>query len=76
MKSSSQTANYRIVVEGALDPIWFDRLGGLIVTEQQQSGQPVITRLEGRIVDQSALEGVLDTLFMLGLRLITVECLS
>jgi hypothetical protein len=75
MNQVSQTADYRIVVEGALDPVWFDRLGGLEVTEQRQPGQPVITQLKGRLVDQSALQGVLDTLFMLGLRVLTVECL-
>jgi hypothetical protein len=76
MKQASQTADYRIFVEGALDPVWLDRLGGLEITEQRQPGQPVVTRLEGRLEDQSALQGVLDTLFMLGLRLITVECLQ
>jgi hypothetical protein len=76
MSQESQTADYRIVVEGVLDPVWFDCLGGLEITEQQEPGQPVVTRLEGRLVDQSALRGVLDTLFMLGLRLITVECLQ
>ena len=73
MKQASQKANYRIVVEGMLDPAWQDCLGSLEITEQQQPGQTVVTRLEGRLEDQSALQGVLDTLFMLGLRLITVE---
>ena len=73
MKQASQAANYRIVVEGVLDPVWFDRLGGLELTEQRQPGQPVVTRLEGQLVDESALQGVLDTLFMLGLRLVFVE---
>ena len=72
---ASRAANYRIVVEGVLDPMWLECLGGLEITEQRQPGQPVVTRLEGRLEDQSALQGVLDTLFMLGLRLITVECL-
>jgi hypothetical protein len=76
MKQASQAADYRIVVEGVLDPVWFDRLGGLEITEQRQPGQPVVTWLEGRLVDQSALQGVLDTLFMLGLRLRAVECLQ
>jgi hypothetical protein len=73
MKQALQSADYRIVVEGVLDPAWFDCLGGLEITEQRQPGQSVVTRLEGRLVDQSALQGVLDTLFMLGLRLLTVE---
>lgn len=70
---ASQTANYRIVVEGMLDPVWRECLGGLAVTEQRLPGQPVITQLEGQLVDQSALQGVIDTLFMLGLRLMFVE---
>jgi hypothetical protein len=71
----SQAGNYRIVVEGVVEPMWLERLGGLEITEERQPGQPVITQLEGRLVDQSALQGVFDTLFMLGLRLITAECL-
>ena len=76
MKQASQAALYRIVVEGMLDPVWLDRLGGLEMTEQRQRGQPAVTRLEGRLVDQAALQGVLDTLFMLGLRLLFVERLQ
>jgi hypothetical protein len=76
MKQASQAVDYRIVVEGVLDPAWFERLGGLAITEQRQPEQPVVTRLEGRLPDQSALQGVLDTLFMLGLRLLKVECLQ
>ena len=73
MTQASQVANYRIVVEGVLDPMWLQCLGGFEATEQQQPGQPIVTRLEGCPVDQAALQGVIDTLFMLGLRLITVE---
>jgi len=56
-----------------LDPTWLDCLASLEITEQQQPVQTVVTRLEGWLEDQSALQGVLDTLFMLGLRLILVE---
>jgi hypothetical protein len=76
MKQASQAPIYRIVVEGAFDPLWLECLGGLQTSELQQAGQPVITHLEGRLVDQSALQGVLDTLFMLGLRLVQVERLQ
>jgi hypothetical protein len=71
MMQATQAANYRIVVEGVLDPMWLECLGGLEPTEQP--GQPVVTQLEGRLADQSALQGVIDTLIMLGLRLIAVE---
>ena len=69
----AQAANYRIVAEGVLDPVWLECLGGLEITEERQPGRPVITRLEGRPTDEAALQGVLDTLFMLGMRLILVE---
>ena len=73
MIQESQAANYRILVEGVLDPVWLECLGGLEITEQRQPGRPVVTQLQGRLVDQSALQGVIDTLFMLGLRLLSVE---
>lgn len=76
MTPISQASDYRIVVEGTLDPVWIGCLGGLKITEQQKPGQPVATRLEGRLEDQSALQGVIDTLFMIGMRLILVERLS
>jgi hypothetical protein len=66
---------YRIVVEGALDPIWLECLSGFEATEHGDPGQPVVMWLEGQPVDQAALQGVLDTLFMLGMRLILVESL-
>ena len=69
----AQAANYRIVVEGVLDPVWLECLGGLEITEERQPGRPVITRLEGCLTDEAALQGVLDTLFMIGMRLILVE---
>ena len=70
---AARAADYRIVVEGVVDPVWLECLGGLEITEERQPGRPVITRLEGRPTDEAALQGVLDTLFMLGMRLILVE---
>lgn len=70
---AKQAARYRIVIEGVLDPVWLECLGGLEIIEERHPGRPVITRLEGRPTDEAALQGVLDTLFMLGMRLILVE---
>ena len=70
---AARAADYRIVVEGVVDPVWLECLGGLEITEERQPGRPVITRLEGRPTDEAAMQGVLDTLFMLGMRLVTVE---
>jgi hypothetical protein len=68
-----ETANYRFLVEGKLDPMWLECLGRLEITELRQPGQAVVTRLEGRLADQSALQGVFDTLIMLGMRVVSVE---
>ena len=73
MQQVSQPLTYRIVVEGEIDPMWHDCLGGLTLAEQRGPGQPVFTQLEGRLLDQSALHGVIATLFMLDLRLVRVE---
>ena len=70
---ASPMAQYRIIVEGVVAPVWLACLGGMAITEQRESGQPVITQLEGQFADQSALQGVIDTLFMLRLRLMLVE---
>ena len=76
MRQVPQPLVYRIVVEGEIDPIWYDCLGGLTLAEQRGPGQPVCTQLEGRLLDQSALHGVIATLFMLDLRLVRVERLT
>ncbi len=52
--------------------MWHESLGSLEMTVLRQPEQSDWTLLEGRLVDQSALQGVLDTLFMLGLPLILV----
>jgi hypothetical protein len=70
---SPQAIGYRIVVEGIIDPAWFASLGGLQITEQRRPGRPAFTQLKGMLADQSALHGVLDTLFMLGLHLVFME---
>lgn len=67
---------YRIRVEGSLDPSWCDRLGGLAITSEGMSGIKTITVLEGELIDQSALIGVLNTLHELHLPVELVEHLS
>jgi hypothetical protein len=60
-------------VEGVIDPMWLDCLGDMEITEQREPERPAVTQLMGGIVDQAALQGVIDTLFMLGLGLVLVE---
>jgi len=65
-------AFYRIKVQGVVPDSWIDRLGGLQIT----SSSPKSVTMEGRLADQSALAGVLDTLFTLGLPILEVTCLQ
>lgn len=65
---------YTVVVEGTLDPAWSDSMGGLTITTCLRPPLPPVTRLTGMLVDQGALHGVLNTLFMLDLPLLLVEC--
>ena len=50
---------------------WSDRLGGMTIVETTPEGMT----LEGRLPDQAALAGVLDTLFSLNLSILEVSCL-
>jgi hypothetical protein len=73
MTEAKHPQRYQILVEEALDPKWSECLGGLTITVRDQSEQPPVTVLSGCLVDQAALQGVIDTLFMLNLRLLLVE---
>jgi hypothetical protein len=73
--SSDGPATYAIWVHGAIGPEWVDRLGGLHV-RQVTAGEQPITELVGDVVDQTALAGVLSTLFDLGLPIVSVDRLA
>lgn len=66
-------AKYQIVVQGTVNEEWSNRLGCLTVTtSRQEKGEPR-TILEGRILDQSALRGLLETLYGLHLPILEVR---
>ena len=67
-------ATYHIQVIGPLDETWSNRLGGLKITATRVGDQQVITSLEGKLIDQAALFGVLMALYDLRLPLLSVEC--
>ncbi len=68
-------ATYRIEVLGSLDSSWSERLAGMEITTTGGSGIVSRTILQGQVIDQSALAGVLNTLCDLGLPLISAVCL-
>lgn len=74
--TSGSRAHYRIRVAGAISPDWFDRLGGLRISASGRVGEPSTSCLDGELRDQSALIGVLCTLYDLNLPIESVEHLS
>src|SRR4051794_17172219 len=65
---SSPGCRYAIRVEGLMDAHWSQWLDGMTITHEAGG----ITRLEGPIVDQAALHGLLNKLRDLRLTLLTV----
>jgi hypothetical protein len=65
-------SRYAIRVEGLLDAYWSEWLGEMTITHEAGA----LTRLEGAIVDQSALHGLLNKIRDLRLTIVTLERLD
>ncbi len=68
-------AYYRIKIRGFLDESWSNQLGGIVIRHRNKEGPSPITILQGEMVDQAALFGVLNTLYGLGFPILSMECL-
>jgi hypothetical protein len=69
-------AEYRIEVQGFLDERWSDRMNGVGIRVQDLPDEAPVSVLTGHFIDQTALAGVLDTLYDLGFPLLRVELLE
>jgi hypothetical protein len=69
-------AYYRIQIKGNLDTTWSEWLAGMSVTIMGKKNITEITTLEGRVLDQAELTGILNTLYDLQFPLISVEFLD
>jgi hypothetical protein len=67
--TSNSVEVYRIRIKGQLDPSWSDWLGGFTIRSQGDDS----TLLLGPVVDQSALQGILNKLFGMNLKLLSLE---
>ena len=76
MTQTAPIPYYQILVAGVIDSTWTACLGGLDISVREQPAQPIVTMLTGPLEDLSALQGVLDTLFMLNMPLLLVERFS
>lgn len=62
-----------IRARGGLDENWSARLRGLKITVERDEHDVPVTVLRGELPDSAALNGVLTTLYSLGLSLASVE---
>jgi len=69
-------ATYHIRVQGRIDPNRSDLLAGMTIRLTIEEACPPVTTLEGELSDQSALLGVLNSLYELHLPVLSVKCLS
>lgn len=73
--SFDEMAGYRILAQGVFSPCWLDMLSGSWRIANQPDTQPGATVLVGQVIDQTALMGVLNYLYDIGLFLLSVEYL-
>lgn len=64
---------YEIRVLGELPEEWSDRLGGMQIIVERKTGSKTVTILTGRISDQAALSGILNTLYDRHMTVISVK---
>lgn len=72
----NKPATYAIKVHGELGDEWSSRLAGMQITvERKKEGKP-ISIITGRLSDQSALSGIMNTLYELHLTVLSVKMLD
>ena len=67
---------YEIEVSGWLDAAWSVWLVGMTVEPHEKPDGSIVTRLVGPVRDQAALRGLLDRLFDLNLKVISMRSLD
>ncbi len=71
---------YRICVQGVLEPSWSELMHGMaissLVARDENQRELHHTQLLGTLADQAALIGLINTLYSLGLPLVSVACLQ
>lgn len=69
-------AVYKIKISGAINESWSERLGGMQINVERSKSSNPVTILIGKINDQAALSGVLNTLYENHLSIISVNMLD
>ena len=71
--SSLEPAVYKIRIQGILDKKWSDYYRGMTIEHEGDPKIYVMTILMGRLADQSALIGVLNSLHDIGYPILSVK---
>jgi len=66
-------ARYRICIQGTLDKNWSAYCGGMTIEHENDPKRGAMTIMTGRLTDQSALIGVLTSLYDIGCPILSVE---
>jgi len=74
--SMFEPAAYRICILGLLDKNWSDYCCGMNIEHDILLDQYPVSILTGRLIDQAALNGVINILYDLGCPLLAVECVE
>ena len=72
----SKPAIYQIEVEGEISADWSERIRGMKIVLMNRKNKKPISILTGEVADQSALAGILKTLFEFHLPVISVRNLK
>jgi hypothetical protein len=71
-----EPALYQVRIQGILDKNWSEYYGGMMIEYEGDPEQSAMTILKGRLADQSALIGVLNSLHDIGYPILSVEYLE
>ena len=74
--SMFEPATYRICIVGTLDKQYSDYCAGMTVEHDIVLDNYPVTILTGRLSDQAALIGVINSLYDFGCPLLSVECVE
>ena len=69
-------ATYQIRVQGSMDLNWSDYVGDMHICPDAVEKDPTVTVLEGRLRDQAALAGVINSLYELHLPILLIRRLG
>ena len=67
-------AYYRIKIRGFLDESWSNQMGGIVIRQANTADQTPISILQGEMIDQAALFGILNSLYGLGFPILSLQC--